>query len=268
MKKTVLVEAIRKGIAFKVITSKTGLAFLPYFAEYLERLKIPYDEKYDFWRIDDYMPEIIVAAFEQMRTGTDPLAQKYAARYKAQMSGEEVPNITDLGTTYGLEQVSAISSIASDIATLMAQPWLKDKIETYCFGQRTVLQQTFDKFSRRVYQRGLSKIVGSFGGRGMNGKFGKTELRKYDLAGRIMFTFARKKGDEEVNVSFVGEDGDPLLLSAGEQSCNASFREALDMIEEVILRWPLEPLLQKKIFKGNSDVKLDVVAAVEAANAK
>lgn len=70
----------------------------------------------------------------------------------------------------------------------------------------------------------------------MSGKFGETELRTFITAGRIMFTFARRKKGE--SVSFIGEEGDPLCLSAGLQSVQTDFRTALDIIEDVIKHWP------------------------------
>lgn len=263
MKKAELANAIRNHIALGHVRSKTGLAFLPFFAEYLDSMDIPADKKYDFWQIDEYLPGIIVAAFETLRMSTD----QYVVAYKEITLSHEVPNLLDVGIGYGLDQVVAISSIASEIAEITDRPHLRDKIEGYCMAQRTVLQQTFDKFSRRVYQKGLYTLVDKHGGQGMGGKFGRTELRSNAMAGRILFTFARPYGKGEIDVTFIGEEGDPLLLSAGNQSCHATLRQSLDMMDEVIEKWPLDKKLQQKAFRLNKHIKLDVVAAMDSVGA-
>jgi hypothetical protein len=85
-----------------------------------------------------------------------------------------------------------------------------------------------------------------------------------------MITFARKigRGGEELSVTFVGEDKDPFLLSAGLQSCYAGLRDALDMIEDVVSRWPADTTLQQKRFVEDKEIKMDAVAAMEAAGKK
>ena len=61
---------------------------------------------------------------------------------------------------------------------------------------------------------------------------------------------------QEDSVSFVGEDGDPLCLSAGLQSVQTDFRIALDMIEDVIKHWSSEKKEQKKLYKANTNVSI------------
>ncbi|MEK7508239.1 MAG: hypothetical protein AAB568_00065 [Patescibacteria group bacterium] len=98
-------------------------------------------------------------------------------------------------------------------------------------------------------------------------------MRTFISAGRVMFTFARRKkgktvyqgfhGEEiarlpyrEDSVSFVGEDGDPLCLSAGIQSVHADLKTALDIIEDVIKHWPADAQKQAKLYKASSDVSI------------
>jgi hypothetical protein len=243
-------------------------AFADFLAHYLDQLNIPYDEKYDFWRIEDHLPQLLVEAFEELRTGTDQAVVSFREEYEAE-TGHEVPNITDLGESNALHQSSAVqTTLGFMLRDVMENQWIENKIEKYCNAQYLVLQQVFDKFLRLVYRRGMGKMIDKSADRGMSGTFGKTHLRTYVLAGRVMFTFARivdeskpssyeKEGklySNEHSVSFVGEDGDPLCLGAGIQSIYADFRTALDMIEDVTTSWPADAKEQRKVFQGSKEV--------------
>lgn len=247
-------------------------AFANFLIHYLENLQIPHDEKYDFWTIEDHLPELMVDAFEQLRTGTDDATVRFRQAYEAETE-HEVPNVIDLGASNVLDQGSAVqTTLGFMLREITGQDWVEHKIDTYCNAQKYVLQQTFDKFLRLVYRKGLGEMADKCDKRGMSGKFGETELRTFIMAGRIMFTFARrKKGKtgvyvggkliktlpyQEDSVSFVGADGDPLCLSAGLNSVETDFRTALDMIEDVIKHWSSEPKEQKKLYKANANVSI------------
>lgn len=247
---------------------KGQYAFTSFLIYYFENLSIPHDEKYDHWRIEPYLPELMVDAFEQLRTGKDK--ETFRKLYVAE-TGHEVPNITDLGKSNILYQSSAVqTTLGFMLKEVTGSAEIEHQIDTYCKAQYYVLQQTFDKFLRLVYRRGLYELIDKCNKSGMSGMFGKTELRTFMTAGRILFTFARridknkgsyyKKGDElycnERSVSFVGEDGDPLCLSAGLQSVFADFRTSLDLIEDVIKRWPADINKQKKLYKADNKVTI------------
>jgi len=252
------------------VSWKGQRVFANFLIFYLGKLNIPSDEKYDFWRIEPYLPELMVDAFEQLRTGTDSEIVRFRQEYESEV-GHEVPNITDLGESNILDQTSAVqTTLGFMLKEVTGLDWIEERIDTYCNAQKYVLQQTFDKFLRLVYRRGMGKIIDKCTKAGMSGKFGETELRTFIAAGRIMFTFARridkskdsyykKEGElycNEWSVSFVGEDGDPLCLSAGIQSVCADFTTALGMIEDVIKRWSSDPKEQKKLYKANAKVSI------------
>ncbi len=212
-------------------------AFASFLVYYLERLNIPSDEKYDFWRIEPFLPELMVDAFEQLRTGTSDEIVLFRHEYETEV-GHEVPNITDLGASNILDQGSAVqTTLGFMLRETTGLDLVEQMIDAYCNAQKYVLQQTFDKFLRLVYRCGLGEMIDKCTKSGMSGKFGETELRTLITAGRIMFTFARRidkdkgsyyKKDGELycnewSVSFVGEDGDPLCLGAGIQSVHADF---------------------------------------------
>lgn len=245
-------------------------AFAAFLVYYFKNLNIPSDEKYDFWSILPYLPELMVDAFEQLRTSKDEQVAKFRKQYEEE-TGHEVPNITDLGASNIFDQGSAIqTTLGFMLKDITGNEWIGQQIDTYCNAQKHVLQQTFDKFLRLVYRRGLGDMIEKCDKRGMSGKFVGIDLRTYVTAGRIMFTFAKridpdkagyyKVGDDlvcnEHSVSFVGEDGDPLCLSAGLQSVHADFRTALDLIEDVVKFWPQDAKEQKKMFKADPKVNM------------
>lgn len=247
---------------------KGQCAFASFLIHYFENLDLFDHEKYDFWRIEPYLPELMVDAFEQLRTGTDEITVKFRKEYEEE-TGHEVPNIIDLGASNLLEQVSAVqTTLGFMLKEVTGQDWVEHEIDKYCNAQRHVLQQTFGKFVRLVYRRGMFSIVSKSEIRGTGGKFGDTELRTFVTAGRIMFTFARRidknkpshyaKGDgvicNEDSVSFVASEDNPLCLEAGLLSVHADFRTALDMIEDVIKHWPSDEKEQQTLFASNDKI--------------
>lgn len=268
MHKKELIAGLKRFITQHQGVSKGQRAFANFLVQYLENLKIPSDEKYDFWRIEPHLPGLMVDAFEQLRTGTDEQTVRFRQAYETE-TGHEVPNITDLGESNILEQGMAVqSTLGFMLKEVTGQDWVEHQIDTYCNAQKYVLQQTFGKFVRLVYRQGLGEMTEKCDKRGMSGKFDETEFRTFVTAGRIMFTFARRidksknsyyKKDGELycnewSVSFVGDDSDPLCLSAGIQSVYGDFRTVLDMIEDVIKHWSQDSKEQKKLY--GADVKV------------
>jgi hypothetical protein len=273
MHKTELIDRLKRFVATYEQRERKWSgqrAFANFLIYYFEKLNIPHDDKYSFWSIEEYLPGLLVDAFEQLRTGTDIEIVRFRTDYGTEIR-HEVPNITDLGASNSLNQCYNVQVILGFLLReVLEDNWIEFNIESYCNAQSHVLQQTFDKFTRLVYRRGLSEIIDECPNSGMSGKFGEVELRTMVTGGRIIFTFAKlidkskkshyQAGDEifcnEWSVSFIGEDDDPLLLSAGRQSIDADFRTALDLIEEVIKNWPTDKNQQKEIYKESSDVCL------------
>jgi hypothetical protein len=265
-------ELIEKLAAFSAMTPsrespkwKGQVCFAEFLIYYLNNLHIPSDERYDFWNIEPYLPQLMVDAFEQLRTGSDEQIIAFRKQYEEE-TGYEVPNIIDLGASDILHQGSTVqTTLGFMMRDVTGHAWVESQIDTYCNAQKHVLQQTFDKFLRLVYRRGLGDMIEKCPARGMTGEFNGTDLRAYVLAGRIMFTFAKRidsaKNDarpvcNEHSVSFVAEEGDPLGLSAGLQSVYADFRTALDMIEDVIKCWPQDEAEQRVMLKPDNKVNM------------
>lgn len=277
MHKKDLIERLRKYVASfgntGNVTWKGQKAFALYLIDYLEALVIPSDEKYDFWHIEPYLPQILTDAFEHLRTGTDELATKYRAMYEKDAE-RPVPNILDLGVSNVLDRASTVqTTLQFMMKDVIGEEWVEHDIDSYCNAQSHVLQHTFDKFVRNVYRNGMYEAIDKCKERGMTGKFGRTELRTYVMAGRIMFTFARKRKGKTVyygsdnkpfhtlpyredSVSFVAEDGDPLALSAGIQSVEANFKTSLAMIEDVVRHWPSDKKAQESTYKASESVSI------------
>jgi len=268
MKKSELVIKVKDYIEGGSMRTKGEKSFLSFFSEFLVKLEIPADKEYDHWNIERYLPEIVVAAHELFYEGEDDLAKKWRAEYE-QDTKNPVPHLTNIGESPIVYQAVEIGMISHAFERIIGGELgtnVYRLIETYCATQSMFVQQSFDVFARRVYQKGLFEIIRNCKYRGMNGEFGETWLRSYILGGRIIFTFCRKNGDEhESQVSFVGEENDPFLFSAGLQSIDVDVHLCVEMIMDVVKNWPKSQTDQKKIFFSDEEVKLDVVAAMEAA---
>jgi len=152
MHKKELIEALNKFVeTYDVAAANYGnprheirwkgqKSFAKFLIHYLENLNIPSDEKYDFWRIEPHLPELMVDAFEQLRTGTDEETVRFRQAYESETE-HEVPNITDLGASRLLDQGSAVqTTLGFMLKELTGQDWVKQKIDTYCNAQKYVLQ--------------------------------------------------------------------------------------------------------------------------------
>ncbi|MES2213526.1 MAG: hypothetical protein V4473_01635 [Patescibacteria group bacterium] len=267
MKKKQVLTRLDTHIKRGNIQVKGEIAFAQFFHWWLGKLTIPADEKYDFYQIEHFLPQLAVDAWEAMRTGTDEVALLYRQRYEQSTSRLPV-NLMELGENI-LQQASGITVIRYVLSAVVGERWIEDKVDAYCHAQSTALQGMFDKFLRLVYGRGLFEVIQASKSSGMNGRFGSTDLRTWVSAGRTMFTFARpkKKGDE-VSVSFVAGDDDALALEAGIQSVEANLPTAFSMIEDVIARWPNTREKQEAIFRDSTVAPLAVHAMRARAKAE
>lgn len=279
MHKKELIGALRKHVNGAEVGPR-GLwkgqkSFALFLAEYLERLHISHDEKYEHWEIDHYLPELLVAAFETLRTSNEEWIVHYRQMFE-QDAEHEVPNITDIsegGMRVMLNRYLTVqTTLGFLIKKVTGESWIENNIDKYCNAQIYVLKQTMDKFLRRVWWQGMYEMTDKCRVRGMSGKFGETQLRIFVTAGRVMFTFARRKegktgvylGGElidtlpyqEDSVSFVADDSDPLALGTGLQSIDADFRTALDMIEDVIKSWPSTEKERKKVYRADRKISI------------
>lgn len=284
MHKTELVQCLQQYAAnFDHELSQDGRvrwkgqrAFARFLAHYLNKLSIPKDEQYDFWRIEDYLPQLMVEAFEELRTGTDLYTLKFRKDYEVETE-HDVPNIIDIGESDMLcRELAVQTTLGFMLKEVTGQDWVEHNIDKYCNAQAVVLQQVFHKFLLKVYRRGMGEMIAKGSNGGMSGLFGTTHLRTYVLAGRVMFTFARKLDENkpsmygkdgnlcynEDSVSFVGENDDPLCLSAGIQSIHADFRTCLDMIEDVIKAWPADAQKQRNVWQGDEKIAADLLKRI------
>lgn len=243
------------------------IATAKFLARYLEKLNIPQDTEYDFWSIEPYLCKIAIDAFEELRTGTDEETIRFREEYEADVH-HSVPNLTDLGSCSMVDQTLSASCLGQLLDDMTEREGIRFELQEYCFAQLHVVKQVFRRFIREVYGQGMFQLIEKCSRKGMGGKFGEVELRTYVIAGRILFTFAKridksKKGhyvenDElycnEWYVTYVAESDDPLCLSAGIQSIAGDMQSSVELIEEVIKNWPKGPKAQKKIFHADNKV--------------
>lgn len=241
--------------------------FARFFADWLERLEIPSDEKYEFWDIRPHLPQLLVDALEVLRTSEDEWVLPHRAAFEGDV-GYEVPNVIDVGESYILYQSSTAHTVLGFLMDEIlgdGYPGIIEGVMAYCTVQHTALQVRFDRFARLVFRRGLHDLIQECEYRGMDGLFGKTTLRSYVLAGRLMFTFAREIDEHnEHTISFVLDEEDALGLSAGIQSIYTDFRTAFEMIDEVVECWPDDRKDQEVIFRVNDSVTLGGIAAMQS----
>ncbi|KKP97905.1 MAG: hypothetical protein UR99_C0005G0001 [Candidatus Moranbacteria bacterium GW2011_GWD2_36_12] len=82
MKKIDLIDKLRKHLAIGKLDWKGQRAFAEFLLDYLQNLSILHDEQYDFWRLEPHLPQLLVDAFEELRTGTSEATIKHRKAYE------------------------------------------------------------------------------------------------------------------------------------------------------------------------------------------
>lgn len=258
MNKKQLIQALDKfvtnGGKFGRGRWKGQLPFAKFLAGYLRRRTYA-GEKWDHWDIDPYMPKVVAAAFEELRTGQDKQTVAARAEYEADV-GHLAPDLMNVGVSPCTDSLSAVqTTVGFLLKDVMGQDYIDTACREYFFAQRTVIQQMFDCFVRRVYQNGMFDLIEACAQQGMELRAGETTLLTYVIAGRVMFTFSKTARNSE-SVSFVAEDHDPDCLSAGLQSIHTDFLTVLRLIQNVIEDWPADKRAQKRLFKSNPKISM------------
>jgi len=217
--------------------TKGQATFALFLSKYIAGLKIPHDQEYDFWQIDNHIPSILVGAIRAFEKSEELWIVEFRKTYEKEI---EHP-FYDPTQVYAGNNVHAaleVSMIQELIYNITEAGYLRHEIDVLLNAERNLVGLRFAQFQDQVYHvGGLNKVITECEFKGMSGKFGETTLRSYVMAGRLMFTFSRGSGENESTVSFVCEEDDPVGLGGGLQSCYAELPVAISMIEDVITNW-------------------------------
>ena len=253
IKKRQLVSALRLHAQSGDTIMKGQKTIADFLAFYFESLDIPADEKFEFWDIDRYIPQLILGAFDELLMSDDETIVGFRNRYIAE-TGHAVVSLTNIEGN-GLDQSLLVETL-KDIFLKVGDQWVVNDIDTVFNAERHILRLAFYRFLNSVFSKGLFEVIDSSKKRGMSGKFGETNLRSFVAAGRMMLTFSRQYGADEHSISYVLPDDDPHGLGAGVQSLYTDLRVAIEMIDDVIENWPSEEKHQKKAFKADKNVSI------------
>ena len=264
MKKSDLMQKLRNRITQGNFKWKGQEAFAIFLLEYLQNLSISSDEQYSFWQLDQFLPQLLVDAFESLRIGTDEYIVKHRKAYEEE-TGHCVPEILNVNIS-GPDVYHRQSAIQTTLGFLMADlmddnKYITGRIMAYCHAQDTLLQIVFDKFLRNVYRVGMFDLIEASNFKGMNGRFGSVTVLTFSMCGRTQIQFNHEDGKRFV--SFMMEEGDNLAYSAGLQSICADVHVGCAIMEEVINNWPKEEKIQRQMFVPNENVTLDIIAAMK-----
>lgn len=263
MKKSDLMQKLCGRIAQGGFEWKGQEAFAVFLLEYLQNLSISSDEQYDFWQLDQFLPQLLTDAFEELRIGTDEYIAKHRDAYEKETEHcvPEILNVNIGGSGVHHRQSAIQTTLGFLMKDLTGNEYLEGRIDAYCHVQDTMLQTVFDKFLRHVYRVGMFDLINECNFKGMNGKFGSVTVLTFSMCGRTQIQFDHEDGKQ--SVSFMTEEGDNLAYSAGLQSIYADVHTGCAMMEEVINNWPREEESQRQMFVSNENVTLDIIAAMK-----
>lgn len=138
------------------------------------------------WLAD--LHKYLVEAFEEFRT--DAKHQALRETYRAQTQ-HDIPDLLDVRCGHArIHVMYDLLKFLPDITGRCGGEWLERDLKTYFGAQDEVIEHSWRRFVRLCY-RPIAHRIKEERHRGNSGLFGRTTLRSYVLAGRIMFTFAR-----------------------------------------------------------------------------
>jgi hypothetical protein len=260
--KAEFLQLLRQWASTPAQNKTTGEPLRRFLLWYFSRGEIE-DSRYSAFLKD--VPHHLIRAFEMFSTSTEPDVVCWRQEYLQTLGEEEIPNLLDIEFG-GIRRALLIQSLCYDLAELVDAPWFQVRLESTLKAQDNVLAQRAFIFAEKVYRNGLFQRYEESKWRGMSGMFGRTQLRAYTMAGRISLGFARprRRGWTEHYVGLVG--GDELDTEFGVGGVTTDVITALQMMEDVIRRWPTKVSEQRKVFRPNRKVKHIAVAMMEAAN--
>jgi hypothetical protein len=254
VKKAELVDALNRYADEDESTMRGQTTLARFLAYYFGELEVPADQRWDFWRIEPHIPQLLLGAFEEFRNSQVEAVRQLREQYERE-TAHSFPDLTDVWGN-GVVQVLAVQALGFLLRDVTGADWLESQISAVFNAQRHLLEQEFYKFLHRVLRQGLFEIINACPQRGMSGTFGPTTLRSYVIAGRLMLTFARPGEDQEQSISFVCTDDDPLGLGGGVQSVYTDIHTAMSMLADVMAAWPSDRPAQVQVFQSDPTVSL------------
>lgn len=137
------------------------------------------------------------------------------------------------------------------------------------------LEPTIDLFIVAVVNEGLMDRVDESRKKGMSGRFDGVALRTWCMAGRVMITLESEGGtvtllgrEEHRDESMrrypdLGPFGDPRNpYGVGLHSIGCTNAAAIHMLHRVATNWPPDADEQRRIYKDDTGVTLDVLAGL------
>jgi hypothetical protein len=205
-----------------------------------------------------FLPELMLDAFEQLREGEDERTQSYREQYLKEVDRDTIPKLTEIAGG-GLDRSLTITTLGLWVSKITRSGFMEERIKGYLEAQDNALDHVLREFNRRVYRQGLFQLTHECQVAGMSGKFGPTTLRTFYSAGRLMLTFVRESLDtprNEESVSFVADYEDSAGYRSGLQSLHTSLPIAIEMINDVITNWPKTREGQAQVYTGNTSVRI------------
>lgn len=210
-------------------------ALLHAFAEWLEASPVPSTSIGLVWHRD--LPYLLDEAFVDFRKL--PRFAKLRVDYQEEV-GDEIPSLTNIHEG-GLGRGLVVSSLSRTIARLYTESsghdgvWLENQCESYWQAQWGVVSQAWKRFLWKCYRPYMARYAAQSHS-GDAGVFGRTELRIFGCAGRVLFTFSA--GDDQI--TYVADDSDMFGNRAGPNTSTTPYQKCVTMIDEITEKWDLE----------------------------
>ena len=226
-------------------------SFLKFLFKHLEQLDLSWYKKNVSKDISHIVPEIVVDAFEVLRTSDAPWAIRCREEYENE-TGYPIPDVMNIGASdIIIQQLTVNSVMYRPFTEMMGEKEIAEGIKCICNAQLYSIMQLFGEFAREVYRDGFHSVIQNTKGKCISSWIGNTELSACSLEDPkvVHISFSRTYGKPNYNITFVVKANEPFAYGAYIHSCNTNVSCCLEMIQDVIANWPQEELRYNNLFR-------------------
>ena len=231
---------LRRGHEILSLISYTHRKYL---AEYFKKLPV---NSFDSPQLENYLPQIIANAFRDLCSGSDELS--VSAREYFQK--DEVLDPTKLTEYHRPERWNVVHEITGFFRDIFDDEKLAQTIRTELDAESIALGLKFEDFLHRVYARGMRPLLDGAREHYTAGNFAGTILESTNFRDNRSLLFIRPKENLAVSFGLDRDHDEGDYFSHSFKATNTDLKTCLGMIDDVLVNWPEDEVLRRKIFRG------------------
>lgn len=230
MNKEEFVQKLRDFADREATFSMRSAHFADYVASYVEQLDLDRIENSPRLKIEDFLPQIIVGAINEIR------------RQRADRPAEHGLDVTDFDQIDMFDRDreelgGGVLEVRELVLAMTGSEAKAEHVDKVLRPDWHAIHAAFFRFLDAAYARGLYQEIRDSYPNGVVRKVGQTRYGGRESCDRIVIWFSCGKGAHESKVTFVCDTDDPHGFSGGMFSQHADLATTLAMIDAATTSW-------------------------------